>query len=90
MSDTQSPRRPAPTRGSLAASLRGHWLVRLGARTVVLGVTPILIYVGYERVTGFEGQNHEGFGILALVGLSLGVLLMLSGLLAVVVGRVRR
>lgn len=89
VTDPLPPRRPALPRDSFAASLLAHWLVRLGARTVVLGVSPILIYLGYERVTGFEGQNHEGFGILALVGLSLGLLLMLAGLLAVVVGRVR-
>ncbi len=83
------PRRPAPHRVSFAMSFVSHWLVRLGARTVVLGVSPILIYLAYERVTRLEGQNHEGFGILALVGLSLGTLLMLWGLLAVVVGRLR-
>lgn len=89
VTDPPPPRLPASRRHSLAASLRAHWLVRLGARTVVLGVSPILIYVVYERVTRLEGQNHEGFGILALVGLSLGVLLMLGGVLAVVMGRVR-
>ncbi|HUG27169.1 MAG TPA: hypothetical protein VMK53_02640 [Gemmatimonadales bacterium] len=88
-SDPVQPRRPAPHRDSFTTSLVSHWLVRLGARTVVLGVSPILIYVVYERVTRLDGQNHEGFGILALVGLSLGVLLMLGGLLAVVVGRTR-
>ncbi|MFN2326378.1 MAG: hypothetical protein ABR551_10890 [Gemmatimonadales bacterium] len=81
------PRGQVSRRQSFAGSLVSHWLVRLGARTVVLGVSPILIYLGYERVTGFEGQNHEGFGILALVGLSLGVFLMLWGLVVVVVGR---
>lgn len=84
------PGRPAPRRASFVTSLVSHWLVRLGARTVVLGVSPILIYLVYERVTRLEGQNHEGFGILALVGLSLGGLLMLGGLLAVLVGRARR
>lgn len=83
------PRRQTPRRVSFAAALFTHWLVRLGARTVVLGVSPILIYFVYERATRLEGQNHEGFGILALVGLSLGVLLMVGGLVAVVVGRVR-
>ncbi len=83
-------RRQTSHRVSFAAALSAHWLVRLGARTVVLGVSPIVIYVVYERVTRLEGQNHEGFGILALVGLSLGVLLMVGGLLAVVAGRVRR
>lgn len=89
VTDRLPPRRPAQHRESFVTSLVTHWLVRLGARTVVLGVSPILIYLVYERVTRLEGQNHEGFGILALVGLSLGALLMLGGLLAVVVGRVR-
>lgn len=89
VTDPFPPRRPAPHRDGFATSLFTHWLVRLGARTVVLGVSPMVIYFVYERVTRLEGQNHEGFGILALVGLSLGVVLMLGGLLAVVVGRVR-
>lgn len=89
VTEPSQPGRPAPRRASFATSLVSHWLVRLGARTVVLGVSPILIYLVYERVTRLEGQNHEGFGILALVGLSLGGLLMLGGLLAVLVGRVR-
>lgn len=77
---------PAP---SFGASLRDHWLVRLGVRAMVLGISPILVYLAYERVTGFEGQNHEGFGILALVGFNLGVVLMAAGLVAVVVARSR-
>lgn len=89
VTDPLPPHRQASPHVSFAATLITHWLVRLGARTVVLGVSPILIYLLYERVTRLEGQNHEGFGILALVGLSLGVLLMLGGVLAVAVGRVR-
>lgn len=84
-------RLPSPSHvPSFGASFREHWLVRLGVRALVLGISPILIYLAYERVTGFEGQNHEGFGILALVGLNLGVLLLAAGFLAVALGRTRR
>lgn len=80
-------RRPGhPGFGTL---FRGHWLVRLGAKAMVLGVSPLLIYLAWERLTGLEGQNHEGFGVLALVGANLGVLLVLAGAVAVVLHQLR-
>lgn len=82
---TTSPSAPLPAgRTGFGPHFRDHWLVRLGARAMVLGISPLLIYLAWERVTGLEGRNHEGFGILALVGANLGLLLLLAG--AVVVG----
>jgi hypothetical protein len=78
-----------PGRAGFGTLLRNHWLVRLGAEAMVLGISPLLIYLAWERVTGLEGQNHEGFGILALIGANLGVLLVLAGAVAVGVRQLR-
>lgn len=88
---TMSP--PPPSRHldqtGFGTHFRRHWLVRLGAKAMVLGVSPLLIYLAWERVTGLEGQNHEGFGVLALLGANLGLLLVLAGALAVGLHRLR-
>lgn len=82
-----STRGPAPT---LGAHLRGHWLIQLGAQAMVLGVTPFLVYEGYLLTFGGAGAHEVRLGVLAFLGLNLGILLLGAGLVTVVASRARR
>ncbi len=82
-----SPLLAPPT--NLGASVRAHWLVRLGARAVVLGVSPLMVYGAWAWVTDGPAPRSVNLGVLAFVGLGLGAILLLSGTLAVLVDRAR-
>jgi len=74
---------------NLGASVRAHWLVRLGARAVVLGVSPLMVYGAWTWVTDGPASRSVNLGVLAFVGLGLGAVLLVSGTLAVLVARAR-
>lgn len=75
---------------TLGALVRGHWLVRLGARAVLLGVTPLLVYEGYSLATGGDRTHEARLGVLAFLGANLGLLLLATGVVAVLAARARR
>jgi len=90
MPEILSPRDSRAAPPSFGASLRAHWLVRLGARAAVLGVSPFLLYELYRAMTDRSAEHQARLGVLAFIGVNLGVFLVGAGVVVVLVEWLRR
>ncbi len=56
------------------------WIV-LGATVAIIGASPLLMYIGFENMTGLSGGNPIGLGLLAIVAFGLSQLFLLVALI---------
>ena len=65
------------------------WIVT-GLTLAFIGALPLLLYMGWENLTGSSGGNPLGLGLLAVAGIGLSQLCVLVALIWISYGIVRK
>lgn len=69
--------------GTMGGSLMKSKMFKAGLGLLVVGASPLLLYVLYEFVSGAKGGNPIGLGLLFFVTFWPGVIMMLIGVVGV-------
>ena len=56
------------------------WIIS-GLTMALIGASPLLLYIGFENLTGSSGENPIGLGLLAMAGVGLSQLCILSAII---------
>lgn len=79
-----------PIQPSLLAVVRTHWMVRLGVRATILGVTPFALAGLWSWMSGWHSSAISRTAVLAFLGVGLGAILIVAGAVAAISSRMFR